>query len=127
MLSKQSGLIAIAGTSDMQELLKMEPDNLKAKEAVTVFCYYAKKFIGALAAAMGGLDILVFTGGIGENSGPVRQRICEGLEFMGIKINQKLNHTQQETISFKASQVTVKVLETNEEKVIALHTKKYLM
>ncbi len=127
MLSKHSGLIAIAGTSDMQKLLNTEAANPEAKEAVTVFCYYAKKFIGAMAAAMGGLDMLVFTGGIGENSAPIRERICAGLEFMGIEINQKLNHMQQETISFKASRVTVKVLETNEEKMIALHTKKYIM
>jgi len=123
LLSKQSGLIAIAGSSDMQELINMEPVNVKAKEAVTVFCYYAKKFIGALATVMGGLDMLVFTGGIGENAAIIRERICNGMEFLGIELSKNLNDAHQPVISFIASPVLVRVLKTNEEIMIAQHTK----
>lgn len=107
LLSKNSGLKAIAGKSDVRELLKAESNDSKAAEALTVFCYAAKKFIGALAAAMGGLDLLVFTGGIGENSAVIRERICKGLEFMGIDLKDK------------KSRVAVQVIPTNEELMIA--------
>jgi len=107
LLSMESGLKAIAGTSDVQDLLKAGPDHPKAAEALTVFCYAAKKFIGALAAAMGGLDLLVFTGGIGENSAVIRERICKDMEFMGIELNNQ------------KSRVTVRVIPTNEELMIA--------
>jgi acetate kinase len=107
LLSKHSGLKAIAGKSDVQALLQAEPNDPKAAEALTVFCYAAKKFIGALAAAMGGLDLLVFTGGIGEHSAVIRERICNDLEFMGINLNDK------------KSRVTVLVIPTNEELMIA--------
>ncbi|MES2063615.1 MAG: acetate/propionate family kinase [Bacteroidota bacterium] len=110
LLSKDSGLKAIAGMSDIQELLEAEPENPKAKEALIVFCYAAKKFIGALAAAMGGLDLLVFTGGIGENSAIIRERICSDLEFIGI------DATDQK------SRVTVRVIPTNEALMIARMT-----
>jgi acetate kinase len=107
LLSKGSGLKAISGMSDVQDLLEAEPHDPKAVEALTVFCYAAKKFIGALAAAMGGLDLMVFTGGIGENSAIIRERICSGLEFMGID----LSNTK--------SRVAVLVIPTNEELMIA--------
>ena len=107
LLSKDSGLKAISGRSDVQDLLKAESTEPKAAEALTVFCYAAKKFIGALAAAMGGLDLLVFTGGIGENSAIIRKRICKDLEFIGIDLNDK------------KSQVAVRVIPTNEELMIA--------
>ena len=80
-----------------------EPNDLKAGEALTVFCYAAKKFIGALAAAMGGLDLLVFTGGIGENSDVIRERICKDMKFMGIDLTDS------------SSRVAVRVIPTNEE------------
>ena len=119
LLSKESGLRAIAGRSDVQSLLKAEPDDPKAAEALTVFCYTARKFIGALAAAMGGLDLLVFTGGIGENSAVIRKRICTDMEFMGIEMagNQNVNHGA--IISKKKSRITVRVIPTNEELMIA--------
>jgi acetate kinase len=107
LLSKDSGLKAIAGISDVQELLQAEKDDPKAAEALTVFCYAAKKFIGALAAAMGGLDLLVFTGGIGENSAVIRERICSGLEFIGIDLADS------------KSRVAVRAIPTNEELMIA--------
>ena len=122
LLNKESGLKAIAGISDVQDLLEKESDDPKAKEALAVFCYQASKFIGALAAGMGGLDMLVFTGGIGENAAPVRERICAGLSFMGIKINQRSNRAHLEVISAKSGRVKVKVIKTNEELMIARHT-----
>jgi acetate kinase len=107
LLSNESGLKGIAGVSDVQELLKAEPDDPNAAEALTVFCYAAKKFIGALAAAMGGLDLLVFTGGIGENSAVIRKRICKDMGFMGLDLADS------------KSRVTVRVIPTNEELMIA--------
>jgi acetate kinase len=95
-----------------------------AAEALTIFCYQAKKFIGALSAALGGLETLVFTGGIGENAPAIRQRICEGLQFLGIEIDKTLNESGQETISFPSGRVRVRVIATNEELMIARHTDK---
>lgn len=122
LLSKKSGLKAIAGTGDVQELLKNEATDTRAREALAVFCYHARKYIGALAAAMGGLDMLVFTGGIGENSAIIRERICTELEFLGIEIHQKLNYDRAEMISTEQSRVEVKVITTDEEWMIAKHT-----
>lgn len=123
LLNKDSGLKAIAGISDVQELLKAEEDHdTKAKEALTVFCYAAKKSIGALAAAMGGLDMLIFTGGIGEHSSVIRERICGDLSFMGIRISKTANRKMQEVISSKLSRVTVKMMKTDEEQMIFKHT-----
>jgi len=119
LLSKNSGLKAIAGISDMQELLQAEPNDPKAVAALTVFCYAAKKFIGALAAAMGGLDLLVFTGGIGENSAVIHERICKDLEFMGIILSKTKNEKHAPRISKKRSRVMVRVIPTNEELMIA--------
>ncbi|MDO3628053.1 acetate/propionate family kinase [Mucilaginibacter sp. BT774] len=122
LLSRHSGLKAIAGTGDMTELLKNEYTDEKATEAIHLFCYQAKKFIGALASAMGGLDVLVFTGGIGENSATIRERICEGLEFLGISIYDKSNYENNRVISSVDSRVIVEVIPTNEEWMIANHT-----
>lgn len=123
LLNKESGLKAIAGTSDLQQLLKNEADDPKAKEALTVFCYAAKKFIGSLAAAMGGIDLLVFTGGIGANAATIRERICENLDFMGIQLDKKLNKASKETISSAESIVIIKAMKTNEEFIIVKHTR----
>ena len=126
LLSKHSGLKAIAGTGDMVELLKNEYTDEKATEAINLFCSQAKKFIGALAVAMGGLDMLIFTGGIGENSAAIRERICEGLEFLGIDIYHKSNRENNRVISPIGGKVTVGVIPTNEEWMIASHTKELL-
>jgi len=126
LLSHHAGLKAIAGTGDMVELLKNEPTDEKATEAIDLFCYQAKKFIGAFAAAMGGLDMLIFTGGIGENSAAIRERICEGLEFLGIDIYHKSNHENNRVISSIDSRVTVEVVPTNEEWMIASHTQQLI-
>ena len=89
LVNRQAGLLGVSGISaDMRDLLKRESTDEHAAEAVGLFCYQAKKYLGALATVLGGLDTLVFTGGIGEHAASVRLRICEGLEFLGIRIDQ---------------------------------------
>jgi len=120
MINFHSGLLGISDTSsDMHELLAHEKDDVRAAEAVAVFCYSVKKYIGAYAAALGGLDSLVFSGGIGENASLIRSRICEGLEFIGIKLDQERNSNNENVISFANSKVTVRVIKTDEESMIA--------
>lgn len=126
LLSKHSGLKAISGTNDVQKLLIDETKDPKAKLALNVFCYSAKKYIGALAAAMGGLDMLIFTGGIGENSAIIRDRICEDLDFLGIAIHQQSNQTSREIISPLSSKVQVRIMPANEEWMIAHHTRNFI-
>jgi acetate kinase len=127
LLSKQSGLKAIAGKSDVQELLGLAAHDAKARAAITTFCYQARKFIGSLAAAMGGLDLLVFTGGIGEHSAVIRELICHNLVFLGIRIDEKLNNHHNENISSPTGKVKVMVLKTNEEAMIAQHTQTIIL
>lgn len=122
LLNKESGLKAIAGTSDMQTLVKEKNDIHQAKEAITIFSYHVKKFIGAYAAALGGLDLLIFTGGIGENSPVIRERICADMEFLGIELDKNKNTTKQDVISSENSKVMIYFLKTNEELIIAEHT-----
>ncbi len=120
MVNKESGLLGVSETSsDMRDLLAREAKDIRAAEAVGLFCYQAKKWIGAYAAALGGLDTLVFAGGIGEHSGPVRARICEGLEFLGIKLDRSRNAAHADIISSKASRVAVRIIRTDEELMIA--------
>jgi acetate kinase len=120
MVNFQSGLLGVSETSsDMQDLLLRETDDVRAAEAVSLFCYQVKKWIGAFAAALGGLDTLVFAGGIGENSPVVRARICDGLGFLGISLEEKINATSAAVISKQASRVTVRVMHTDEEFMIA--------
>jgi acetate kinase len=120
MVNFQSGLLGISETSsDMQDLLQHETDDVRAAEAVSLFCYQVKKWIGAFAAALGGLDTLVFAGGIGENSPVVRARICDGLGFLGIRVEEKSNDANAAVISKHDGQVTVRVMHTDEEFMIA--------
>jgi acetate kinase len=120
MVNFQSGLLGISETSsDMRDLLEHETQDVRAAEAVALFCYQAKKWIGAFAAALGGLDTLVFAGGIGENAPPVRARICEGLGFLGIALEAKQNASNAGVISAPASRVVVRVIHTDEELMIA--------
>jgi len=123
LLSKRSGLKAIAGTSDVLQLLQNEAADPAARAALTLFCYQAKKFIGAMAAAMGGVDTLVFTGGIGENSAVIRRRICEDLDYMGITLNQSLNNEGAGIISSGENWAKICVIKTDEEWMIAKHTR----
>jgi acetate kinase len=120
MVNFQSGLLGISETSsDMRDLLECEADDVRAAEAVALFCYQIKKQIGAYAAALGGLDTLVFSGGIGENAPVIRARICEGLEFLGIEIEVKQNAENEVVISTASSRVAVHVIHTDEEQMIA--------
>ena len=120
MVNHQSGLLGVSETSsDMRDLLDHEQQDVRAAEAVALFCYQAKKWIGAYAAALGGLDTLVFAGGIGENAPVIRARIVAGLGFLGIKIDKARNTRTAPVISTVAGKVTVRVIRTNEELMIA--------
>jgi acetate kinase len=120
MVNSQSGLLGISETSsDMHDLLECETQDVRAAEAVALFCYQVKKWIGAFAAALGGVDTLVFAGGIGEKAPTVRGRICEGLEFLGIELERKRNAANEGVISTAASRVAVRVIPTDEEWMIA--------
>ena len=120
MVNFQSGLLGVSETSsDMQELLERETEDVRAAEAVALFCYEVKKWIGAFAAALGGLDTLVFAGGIGENAPEVRARVCDGLGFLGIELEEKRNAANESVISADTSRKTVRVIHTDEELMIA--------
>jgi acetate kinase len=120
MVNFQSGLLGVSETSsDMRDLLDHETQDVRAAEAVALFCYQVRKWIGAFAAALGGLDTLVFAGGIGENAPRVRARICDGLGFLGIGLEEKRNAANDGVISAAASRVAVRVIRTDEEQMIA--------
>lgn len=120
MINHESGLLGMSETSaDVRDLLEREKSDPRAAEALALFCYQAKKWIGAFAAALGGLDTLVFAGGIGENAAPMRRRICDGLEYLGIDIDEGANNRHAPRISAAGSSATVRVIRTNEESVIA--------
>lgn len=128
MLNKHSGLMGISGVSnDMREIIKsMNEGNERSKYAFEVFCYRIKKYIGAYAAALGGVDTIVFTGGIGENSTEVRKEIISNLEFLGIELDDEKNfiNNGERIISKDNSKVKIFVIPTNEELIIALDTAK---
>ncbi len=120
MVNLQSGLLGVSETSsDMRDLLNRETQDVRAAEAVALFCYQVKKCIGAFAAALDGLDTMVFAGGIGENAPTVRARILEGLGFLGIELEEKRNAGNEGVISATASRVAVRVIRTDEEIMIA--------
>src|SRR5665213_2730693 len=123
MVNFHSGLLGISETGpDMRDLLDRENHDSRAGDAIDLFCYQVKKCIGAYAAALGGLDTLVFSAGIGENCPLIRQRICDGLDFLGIKLNLSLNHVNEKVISDEKSRVKVFVIHTDEELMIAKKT-----
>ena len=127
MTSHESGLLGVSGTaSDMRELLARGPDDVAASEAVALFCYQSRKCVGSMAAALGGLDTLVFAGGIGENAPAVRARICEGLEFLGIELDEGKNAANDGLISTGPGEVSVRVIRTDEESMIALAARRVL-
>jgi len=120
MVNHESGLLGISETSsDMRDLLRQEATDVRAAEAVALFCYQAKKWIGSFAAVLGGLDTLVFAGGIGENCASVRARICEGLDFLGIDLHDTRNAEAAAVISLDTGRVRVRVIRTDEELMIA--------
>lgn len=126
MLNKHSGVLGVSGiSSDMREIEENYDTNKRARLAMDIFTYRIKKYIGAYAAAMGGLDVVVFTAGIGENSAMVREMVCRDMDFLGIKLDQEKNngnHHKEAIVSTPDSGVKVMVVPTNEELVIALDT-----
>jgi acetate kinase len=120
MVNHQSGLLGVSETSsDVRDLLEHETQDVRAAEAIALFCYQVKKWIGAFAAALGGLDTLVFAAGIGENAPMVRARICDGLGFLGIELDDKRNTGNEGVISSETARVAVRVIHTDEEYMIA--------
>lgn len=127
LLNRQSGLLGLSETSpDLRDLLAAEESDLRAAEGVAVFCYQLRKWIGAFAAALGGLDTLVFTAGIGENSPVVRARVCHGLEFLGVTLNAERNEAGSAVISMDHSPVCVRVIHTDEELMIVREVQRRL-
>ena len=123
LLNKQSGLLGVSGlSSDMQELLSKTDEDAHAALAVELFCYRTRQALGGLVVALGGLDLLIFTGGIGENAPTIRRCICDGLQFLGVGLDDKRNDSGATLISADNSPVEIRVLKTNEELMIARHT-----
>ena len=120
LINHQSGMLGISETSsDMRDLLDLEKTDIRAAQAVELFCYQARKWIGSFAAVLGGLDRLIFTGGIGENSPEIRERICRDLQFLGVKIDNSKNKTNDGIISEITAKVAVHVMKTDEQIMIA--------
>jgi len=127
LLYQCSGLIGVSGiSSDMITLLGKRMEEPHAAEAIELFCYTARKSVGALSAVLGGLDTLVFTGGIGENAAAVRWMICRGLDYLGIRLDPGKNDDHAPIISTSNSPCTVRVIPTNEDLMIARHTRALL-
>jgi acetate kinase len=122
LVNHQSGLLGVSGLSDMKMLLERRAAEPDAAMAVQMFCYQLRKQIGAFAAALGGLDLLVFTGGIGERAAPVRWEACSGLEHLGVKLDRKRNDADADRISSDDCRCLVRVIPTNEDLMIARHT-----
>jgi acetate kinase len=120
LINHESGLLGISETnSDMRELMKIEDTDHRAKEAIELFCYQTKKWIGSFTTVLGGLDTLVFSGGIGEHSPEVRSKICDNLEFLGLELDEIKNINNEAIISTEKSKVKVRVITTNEDVMIA--------
>lgn len=127
VVNAEAGLRGISETSsDMRDLLAAEPTDERAADAVEIFCRQTKKFIGSYGALLGGLDALVFSGGIGENSAVIRQRICSDLHFLGIALDDERNHANAEIISADHARATVYVIKTDEEVQIARHVQEII-
>ena len=122
LLNHQSGLLGVAGISDIKVLLERTDTDPDAAMAVQMFCYQVRKQIGALSAALGGLDLLVFTGGIGERAARVRWEACSGLEHLGVRLDRERNDANADTISTPDCGCLVRVIPTNEDLMIARHT-----
>jgi acetate kinase len=123
LITRHSGLLALSeSTGDMQSLLAARASDPRAELAVAVFCYSARKWVGALAAVLGGLDTLVFTGGIGENAAPIREEICRELGYLGIDFDLPRNARSESIVTVNGSRCTVRVIATDEERVVARHT-----
>jgi acetate kinase len=127
LVNEESGLLGVSGTtSDMRDLLAREGEDRRAAEAVDLFCYVARKHLGALVAALGVLDTLVFTGGIGEHAAPVRERICAGLGFLGVRLDPDRNAKGEGVVYWEGSRVAVRVMPTDENLMVARHTRRLI-
>jgi acetate kinase len=123
LVNSRCGLLGVSETSgDVRDLLAHEATDVRAAEALALFCYQAKKWIGAFTVALGGLETLVFAGGIGEHAAPIRSRICDGLQFLGVELDRARNERHELVISTEASRVAVYVISTNEELMVARAT-----
>ncbi|MGA8644366.1 acetate/propionate family kinase [Candidatus Binatus sp.] len=123
LVNLKSGLLGVSGiSSDVKTLLDARSANADAAMAIEMFCYQIRKSVGALAAALGGLDMLIFTGGIGEHAAAVRAEVCEGLGYLGLAIDPRRNESNQDTISSPGSKCRVRVIPTNENLMVARHT-----
>ncbi len=125
IINKKSGLLGVSGvSSDMRDIEQAAESKPRAKLSFAIFCYRIKKYIGAYAAAMGGLDAVVFTGGIGENSASVRATVCENMEFLGLELDREKNNTLKgpADISKASGRARILLLPTNEERMIARET-----
>lgn len=128
LVNRRSGLVGISETSsDMRDLLARRAHDSRAADAVALFCYQVKKTIGAYVAALGGLNALIFAGGIGENSHEVRAMACEGLEFLGIALDHVRNEANDPVISSTASRIPIRVIHTDEELTIAKTVKRLFL
>jgi acetate kinase len=120
LINHESGLLGVSETSsDMRDLLTAQASDVRAAEAVDLFCYQTKKGIGAFAAVLGGVDTLIFSGGVGENVAEIRARICTGLGFLGLDIDYQRNIANAAIISTDSSRVTIRIIPTDEERMIA--------
>jgi acetate kinase len=127
LVNHEAGLLGVSGLSaDMRDLLGKEANDPRAADAIALFCYLARKSVGALAAVLGGLDTLIFTAGIGEHAAPVRERICHGLEFLGLELDAERNDRHAPIISRDGSRVVVRVMQTDEDLMIARHVRHLL-
>jgi len=127
LVNHESGLLGVSAiSSDVKTLLEKRAAEPNAALAIEMFCYQVRKQIGALAAALGGLDLLVFTGGIGERAAPVRFEVCRGLEYLGIKLDRQRNEAHADPVSAPDSPCTVRVIPTNEDLMIARHTRRLI-
>ena len=127
LVNHESGLLGVSAiSSDVKTLLEKRAAEPNAALAIEMFCYQVRKQIGALAAVLGGLDLLVFTGGIGERAAPVRFEMCRGLEYLGIKLHQQRNDAHADPVSAPQSLCTVRVIPTNEDLMIARHTRRVI-
>jgi acetate kinase len=127
LVNKEAGLLGVSGSSaDMEDLLAREATDPQAAEAVALFCYQARKFLGALVAALEGLDTLVFTAGIGEHAPVIRARICDGLGYLGLEVDTARNANHESIISTDPSRVVVRVIPTDEDLIIARHTHRFI-
>lgn len=127
LVNRQAGMLGVSEMSgDMRDLLLSETSDPHAAEAIELFCYQAKKHLGALAAVLGGLETLIFTGGIGEHAAPIRERICADLTFLGVHLDARRNAIHAPIISRDGSPVTVRVIPTDEDLMIARHTSQLL-